>query len=130
MALHFSVSRARRRVDAFGSGGIAPADVARYIEDRIAAGVYGFDQCIDVRSAELTADAETMRRTVFEERDFQKLGPLPPTAVVATPGTPVDEAARWIVAALAANGAPIAVFSTLVQAEAWLEKTRDESPSP
>ncbi len=126
MALHFSVSRARRRVDAFGTGVIALADVTRYIEDRVAAGAYSFDQCVDLRAAEFAADAATLQRTVREERNLLKAGPLPPTALVATVGTPTHETARAIAASFSAEGVPIAVFSTLVQAEVWLEKTRDE----
>lgn len=127
MALQFSVSRVRRRVDAFASGGIVLTDVARYIEDRVAVDAYSFDQCIDLRSAELLDDAEVVRRAVFEERDHQRLGPLPPTAVVATPGTALEAAARAIASAMAEKGVPIAVFHTLVQAEGWLERRRIEA---
>jgi hypothetical protein len=124
MGIQFAVSRARRRVDAFGSGPIGTGDVARYIQERVASDVYGFDQIVDLRAAEFLADAAAVRRAVLEERQQRQLGPVPHTALVATPGTPTHGTASELAASFSADGASVAVFSTLVRAEVWLEHTR------
>jgi len=44
----------------------------------------------------------------------------------ATVGTPTHKTARELAASFTAGGALVAVFSTLVQAEVWLERARKE----
>ena len=122
MGIGFSVSRARQRVDAFGSGPIGLEDVSRYLEQVSAAGAYEFDHVVDLRAAEFLADAAAVRRAVLEERARLHLGPEPHTALVATVGTPTHQTARELAASFTADGALVAVFSTLVQAEVWLEQ--------
>lgn len=125
MPIGFSVSRARHRVDAFTSGPIGLEDVSRFLEQVSEAGAYGFDHIVDLRAAEFLSDAATVRRAVLDERERLRLGPNPHTALVTTPGTPTHETVSALAASFSADGMQVAVFSTLVQAEAWLERVED-----
>ena len=123
MPIAFTTDHALRLVTAIVERSLTLPDLEGYVADRLAAGVYDYDQVIDVGAAEVRVAANEILATVLPNRLALRAGVVPLTAVVAS--TPANlAAARELATRFGAVGATIGVFASLTEARGWIMTQR------
>lgn len=123
MPIVFTIDHRARRVTAVVEGTLTLTDLERYVADRLAAGLYDYDQVIDVGASEVRVGPSEILATVLPNRLALRGGIIPLTALVAS--TPANLAAAGELAArFRAVRANVAIFETLDEARAWLTTQR------
>lgn len=123
MPIGFITDHAARRVVATVADRLTAQDLEQYVSARLAAGVYDYDQVIDVGGAEIAVAPDAVLATVLPNRLALRGGVVPFTALVAS--TPVNRsAARDLAVRFGALGATVEVYETVDGAHQWLDARR------